>query len=118
VLQSCGRKPQVSSPRRGVVVVQAIFDDVFKEALDFRVSSENGGGHGTAEEERHSPPWWYEGHKELVHEVYRTSRAYGRAAPSHLVDRTDHPLHLCTSAVFCIWLHHHVVGGGEETLSP
>jgi hypothetical protein len=35
----------------GEVVVQAIFDDVFEEALGFQVSSELGGGHGTAEEE-------------------------------------------------------------------
>jgi hypothetical protein len=53
----------------GVVVVQAIFDDIFEEALSFRVSSEHGGGHDTAEEERHSPPRWYEVHKEFIHEV-------------------------------------------------
>jgi hypothetical protein len=34
----------------GVVIVQSIFDDVFEEALGFRVSSEHGGGHGTVEE--------------------------------------------------------------------
>jgi hypothetical protein len=27
---------------------------------------EHGGGHDTTEEERHSCPWWHEGHKELV----------------------------------------------------
>jgi hypothetical protein len=54
----------------GVVVVQAIFDEVFEEELGFRVSSKYGGGHDTAKEEQHSPPRWYEGHKELVHEVY------------------------------------------------
>jgi hypothetical protein len=43
----------------GVVVVQAIFDDVFEEALGFRVSSEHGGRYDTAKVERHSPPWWY-----------------------------------------------------------
>jgi hypothetical protein len=32
----------------GVVIVQAISDDVFEEALSFRVFSEHGGGHGTA----------------------------------------------------------------------
>jgi hypothetical protein len=53
-----------------VVVIQAILDDVFEEALGFRVSLEHGGGHDIAKEERHSPPWWYEGHKELIHEVY------------------------------------------------
>jgi hypothetical protein len=35
----------------GVVVVQAIFYDVFEEALGFRVSSKHGGGHDTAKEE-------------------------------------------------------------------
>jgi hypothetical protein len=53
-----------------VIVIQAIFDDVFEEALCFRVSSEDGGGNGTAEKERHSLSWWHEGNKELVHEVY------------------------------------------------
>jgi hypothetical protein len=37
----------------GIVVIQAIIDDVFEEAIGFRVSSEYGGGHGTAKEERH-----------------------------------------------------------------
>jgi hypothetical protein len=32
----------------GVVVVQAIFDDVFEKALGFRVSSKHGGGHNTS----------------------------------------------------------------------
>jgi hypothetical protein len=31
---------------------------------------EHGGGHITAEEERHSPSRWHEIYKELVHEVY------------------------------------------------
>jgi hypothetical protein len=35
----------------GVIVVQAIFDDVFKEVLIFRVSSEHEGGHDTSKEE-------------------------------------------------------------------
>jgi hypothetical protein len=35
----------------GIIVIQAIIDNLFKEALGFRVSSEYGGGHGTAEEE-------------------------------------------------------------------
>jgi hypothetical protein len=54
----------------GVIVVQAIFNDIFKEAFGFRVSFEHGGEHDTAEKERHSPPQWHEGHKELVHGVY------------------------------------------------
>jgi hypothetical protein len=53
-----------------VVVIQSIFDDVFEEALGFRVSSEYGGGHNTAKEERHSSPRWHEGHKKLVYEVH------------------------------------------------
>jgi hypothetical protein len=35
----------------GIIVVQAIIDNVFKEALGFRVSSEYGGGHDTTKEE-------------------------------------------------------------------
>jgi hypothetical protein len=27
--------------------------------------------------EPRSPPWWHEGKKEHVHEVYRTSRPHG-----------------------------------------
>jgi hypothetical protein len=101
----------------GVIVIQAVFDDVFEEALGFRVSSEHGGGHDTAKAEQHSPPQWHEGNKEHIHEVYRTSRVYGGAArPTSSID----PF-ICTtsihSAVFHIWLHHIVRGGGGETLS-
>jgi hypothetical protein len=35
----------------GVVIVQAILDNDFEEALGFRVFSEHGGVHDTAEEE-------------------------------------------------------------------
>jgi hypothetical protein len=56
------------------------FDNLFEEALGFRVSSEYGGGHGTAEEERYSSPRWHEGHMKLVYEVHRTSWMYGGAA--------------------------------------
>jgi hypothetical protein len=35
----------------GVIAIQVVFNDVFEEALGFRVSSEYGGGHGTAKEE-------------------------------------------------------------------
>jgi hypothetical protein len=77
---------------------------------------EHGGGRDTTEEERHSPPWWHESYKELVHEVYRTSRVYeGAARPTSSID----PIIRSTSihsAVLRIWLHH-LVGGGEETLS-
>jgi hypothetical protein len=101
----------------GVIVIQAVVDDVFEEALGFQVSSEHGGGYDTAKEERHCPPWWHEGNKEQVHEVHRTSRAYGGAARS---TSTIDPFILATSihsTVFLIWLHHIVGGGGEETLS-
>jgi hypothetical protein len=73
--------------KKGVIFIQAVFDDIFEEALGFRVSSEHGGEHGTAKEERHSPPWRHEGNKEHVHEVHRTSRAYGGAArPTSSID--------------------------------
>jgi hypothetical protein len=36
--------------------------NLFEEALGFRVSSEYGGGHGTAEGEQHSSPRWYGPH--------------------------------------------------------
>jgi hypothetical protein len=65
-----------------------------------------------------TPPQWHEGHKELIHEVYRTSRAYGGVArPTSSID----PI-ICSTSVHSmilhIWLHHHVGGGGEETQSP
>jgi hypothetical protein len=101
----------------GVIVIQVVVNDVFEEALGFRVSSEHGGGYDTTEEERHSPPWWHEGNKEQVHEVYRTSRANGGAARStSTIDPFIHATSIY-SAVFHIWLHHIVRGGGEETLS-
>jgi hypothetical protein len=34
----------------GIIVVQAIINNLFEEALGLRVSSEYGGGNGTAEE--------------------------------------------------------------------
>jgi hypothetical protein len=37
----------------GIAVIQAIIDNIFEEALGFRVSSEYGGGHDTAEEPLH-----------------------------------------------------------------
>jgi hypothetical protein len=53
----------------GIIVVQAIIDDLFEEALGLRVSSEYG-GHDTTEEERHSSPRWHEGHTKLVYEIH------------------------------------------------
>jgi hypothetical protein len=101
----------------GVIIIQAVVDDVFEEALSFRVSSEHGGGYGTAKEERRSPPWWHEGNKENVHEVYRTSRAHGGAARStSTIDPFDRATSI-HSDIFLIWLHHIVRGGGEEALS-
>jgi hypothetical protein len=101
----------------GFIVIQAVIDDVFEEALGFRVSSEHGGGYGTTKEERRSPPRWHEDNKEHVHEVYRTSRAHGGASCS---TSTINPFNRATSIhsdIFLIWLHHIVGGGGEETLS-
>jgi hypothetical protein len=64
----------------GNIVVQAIIDNLFEEAIGFRVFLEHGGGHDTAEEERHSSPRSHESHTKLVYEVHRTSRTYGGAA--------------------------------------
>jgi hypothetical protein len=101
----------------GFIVIQAVVDDVFEEALGFRVSSEHGDGYGTTKEERCSPPWWHEGNKEHVHEVYRTSREYRGAARSTM---TINPFNRTTSIhsdIFLLWLHHIIGGGGEEALS-
>jgi hypothetical protein len=64
----------------GIIVVQSFIDNLFEEALRFRVSSVHGGGHGTAKEQRYSSPRWDEGHTKLVYEVHRISRTYGGAA--------------------------------------
>jgi hypothetical protein len=65
--------------QEGIIIVQAI-NNFFEEALGFRVSSEYGGRHSTAEEEQHSSPQWDVGHTKLGCEVHRTSRMYGGAA--------------------------------------
>jgi hypothetical protein len=80
VQQPCEKNYKSFHQEGGIIVVQAIIDNLFKEALDFRVSSEYGGGHDTAEEERYSSPQWHEGHMKLVYEVHQTSRTYGGAA--------------------------------------
>jgi hypothetical protein len=101
----------------GIIVVQAFIDNLFEEALDFRVSSEYGGGHGTADEEPHSSPRWHEGHTKLVYEVHRTSRTYGGAArPTSPLDTIIRSTSIC-SAVFQ-WVYHHDRGGGGEARSP
>jgi hypothetical protein len=101
----------------GFIVIQAIVDDVFEEALGFRVSSEHRDGYGTTKEERCSPPWWHEGNKEHVREVYRTSRAHGGAArTTTTIDLFDRATSI-HSDIFLIWLHHIVGGGGGEALS-
>jgi hypothetical protein len=101
----------------GFIVIQADIDDVFEEALGFRVSSEHGGRYDTTKEEQCSPPRWYEGNKEHVHEVYLNSRAHGGAARStSTINPFDHATSI-HSDIFLIWLHHIVGGGGEETLS-
>jgi hypothetical protein len=101
----------------GFIVIQAVVNDVFEEALGFRVSSEHGGVYSTTKEERRSPPRWHESNKEHVHEVYRTSRAHGGAARS---TSTIDPFKRATSIhseIFLVWLHLIVGGGGEEALS-
>jgi hypothetical protein len=106
----------------GIIVVQAIINNLFKEAISFQVSSEYGGGHGTTEEERYSSPWWHEGHTKLVCEVHRTSWMYGGAArptsPLDMIIRST-----STHSVVFQWVYHHDGGGGgggeeEEALSP
>jgi hypothetical protein len=95
----------------GIVIIQAIIDNIFEKALGFRVSSEYG-GHGTTEEERHSSPRWHEGHKKLVYEVHRTSRTYGRAARPTSSFNTIIRSTSIRSAVLRIWIYHHDGGGG------
>jgi hypothetical protein len=96
----------------GIIVVQAIINNLFEEALGFRVSSEYGGGHGTAEEVRYSSPLWDEGHMKLVDEVHRTSRTYGGAA------RSTSSLDTIIRST-SIWVYHHDGGGGGgEAHSP
>jgi hypothetical protein len=91
----------------GIIVVQAIIDDLFEEVLGFRVSSEHGGGHSSAEEERYSSPRWDEGHTKLVYEIHRISRMYGGAAhPTSSLDTIIHSTSI-HSMVFGIWICHH-----------
>jgi hypothetical protein len=100
----------------GIIVVQA-FDNLFEEALGFRVSSEHGGGHGTTEEERYSSPRWDEGHTKLIYEVHRISRTYGGAArltsPLDTIVRST-SIHF---VVFQLVYHHDRGGGGEAHLT-
>jgi hypothetical protein len=63
----------------GIIVVQAVINKLFEESLGLRVSSEYGGGHGTAEEEQHSTPQWHEGHTKLIYVVHQTTRTHGGA---------------------------------------
>jgi hypothetical protein len=96
----------------GIIIVQAI-NNFFEEALSFRVSSEYGGRHDTAEEDRHSSPQWDEGHTKLGCEVHRTSRMYGGAArPTSLLDTIIRSTSI-HSMVFRVWVYHHD-GEGEE----
>jgi hypothetical protein len=103
---------------QGIIVVQAFIDNLFEEALGFRVSSEYGGGHGTAEEERYSSPRWHEGHTKLVYEVHRTSWMYrGAACPTSPLDTII--LSTTTRSVVFQWVYHHDGGGGGgEARSP
>jgi hypothetical protein len=97
-----------------IIVVQAIIDHLFEEALGFRVSSEYRGGHGATEEERHSSPWWHEGHTKLVYEVHQTSRTYeGAARPTSPLDTIVRSTSI-HSMVFRVWVYHHDGARGEE----
>jgi hypothetical protein len=100
----------------GIIVVQAIINNFFEEAVSFRVSSKYGGGNGTAEAEPHSSPQWDEGHTKLVDEVHPTSWMYGGAArltsPLDTIIRST-----STRSVVFKWVYHHD-GGGEEAHSP
>jgi hypothetical protein len=89
----------------GIIIVLAFIDNLFEEALGFRVSSGYGGGHGTAEEERYSSPRWHEGHTKLVYEVHRTSWMYrGAARPTSPLDTIIRSTSTC-SVVFQ-WVYH------------
>jgi hypothetical protein len=100
----------------GIIIVQAITDNLFEEALGLRVFSEYG-GHDTAKEERHSSPQCHEGHTKLVYAVHRTSRTHGGAAhPTSSLDTI-----ICStsiqSAVFEVWVYYQDGRGGEEAHS-
>jgi hypothetical protein len=49
VLQSWNKTTSLFTEEEGIIVIKSI--NLFEEALDFRVSSEYGGGQSTAEEE-------------------------------------------------------------------
>jgi hypothetical protein len=97
----------------GIIVVQAIIDNLFEEALSFRVSSEYGGGYSTSKEERHSFPRWDEGHTKLVYEVHRTSRTYGGATcPTSPLSTIIHSTSIHSTVFRGVCCHDR--GGGEE----
>jgi hypothetical protein len=101
----------------GIIVVQAFIDNLFEEALGFRISSKYGGGHDTTKEERYSSPRRDEGHTKLVYEVHRISRTYrGAACPTSPLNTIIR----CTStrSVVFQWVYHHDGGGGGEARSP
>jgi hypothetical protein len=100
----------------GIVIVQAIIDNLFEEALGFRVSSEYGGGQTPPRRNDTLLLGWYEGHTKLIYEVHRTSRTYGGAAgPTSLLNTFIRSTSI-HSAIF--WVYHHDGGGGEEAHSP
>jgi hypothetical protein len=104
--------------QEGIIIVQAIINMLFEEALSLRVSSEYGGGHDTTEEERYSTPRWHEGHTKLVYAVHQTTRTHGGAArPTSLLDTIIRSTSI-RSATFQVWVYYHDGGGGEEAHSP
>jgi hypothetical protein len=58
--------------------IKGVIIKLFKEALDFRVSSKHGGRRGTTEEQ-HVAPWWHEEYTKFAHKVHQTARTHGRA---------------------------------------
>jgi hypothetical protein len=117
VQQPCGKNYKSFHQEERIIVVQAIIDNLFEEALGFRVSSEYGGGHGIAKEERYSSPRLDEGHMKLVYEVHQISRTYrGAAHPTSSLDTIIRSISI-HSVVFQ-WVYHHDGGGGEEPRSP
>jgi hypothetical protein len=101
----------------GIIVVQAIIDNLFEETLGFQVSSEYGGGHDTTEEEWYSSPWWHEGHMKLVYEVHRTSWMYrGAARPTSPLDMIIRSSSTHSVVFQCVY-HHDGGGRGGEARS-
>jgi hypothetical protein len=105
VLQPWKKTTSLFTKKKGSSSSKPSTTNFFEEALGFRVSSEHGGGHGTAEEEPHSSPWWHQGHTKLVSEVHRTSWMYGGSArPTSPLDTIIRSTST-RSVVFRVWVY-------------